>query len=144
MERVVDVEGRIPQLAWPSWPSSQVVETASSQDEGMYSNQSDSGPIPPAKRHRTDSEDEEMPMMVECSSSGSATTILQDSSGNNYVANAEPYQQRKCGLKDCERWRQHIAGFNGDRCCELCRITSDHVHTKACTRRQAARQGLHI
>ena len=29
------MEGRIPQLAWPSWPSSQVVETASSQDGGM-------------------------------------------------------------------------------------------------------------
>ena len=46
--------------------------------ECTYSNQFDSWPIPPAKRQRTDSEDEEMPMLVDGSSEDEETPMLVD------------------------------------------------------------------
>ena len=96
--RVMDVEGGNPQLA-PA--SSQVKETAFSQDEVMYSHPFDGGPIPPANRRRaaslaaysrpmlvdsSSSEDESLPPLVTDSSSSedeSLPPLVTDSSSES-------------------------------------------------------------
>ena len=126
MRQATDVEHGNPQLA-PA--SSQVKATASSPDEGTDPEDEDS----------YSSEDEEMPMLVDC-----PITMLQgSSSADDSATNAEPYEQKKCGRKDCERWRHDYTGFTGDRCCELCLITSGEQHDEECTDRQALRQALY-
>ena len=106
---VMDVEGGNPQLA-PA--SSQVKETAFSQDELMYSHPFDGGPIPPANRRRAASLPAySRPMLVDSSSSDdeSLPPLVTDSSSSEDeslppLVTDIPYM----GEKECEKSLEEI------------------------------------
>ena len=80
-----------------------------------------------------------------CSWTAQQLRMLQgSSSADDSATNAEPYEQKKCGRKDCERWRhdERWRRDAGDRCCEPCLITSGEQHDIECRDRQAVRQAL--